>query len=103
MSEAAAGNALVWRGATPLARAALLGDAAAIAARLPSNRYLVNLCEQRDAFEKRGHLHSSCGTTETLADRYQHREHVQELGVEPSVGRTRVVARRVEAHVRRRR
>jgi len=50
MSEAAAGNALVWRGATPLARAALLGDAAAIAARLPSNRYLVNLCEQRDAF-----------------------------------------------------
>src|ERR1044072_3105033 len=50
MSEAAAANALVWRGATPLARATLLREATAIAARLPSNRYLVNLCEQRDTF-----------------------------------------------------
>ena len=41
---------LVWRGATPLARDTLLREAAAIAAQLPANQYLVNLCEQRDAF-----------------------------------------------------
>lgn len=50
MNDPAAGGALVWRGATPLARATLLREAAAIAAQLPAGRYLVNLCEQRDAF-----------------------------------------------------
>ena len=41
---------LVWRGATPLARDTLLREGAAIAAQLPANQYLMNLCEQRDAF-----------------------------------------------------
>ena len=49
MSDAAAG-ALVWRGAVPLARAALMREAAAIAAQLPASQYLVNLCEQRECF-----------------------------------------------------
>lgn len=41
---------LIWRGGTPLARVVLLREAAAIAAQLPAGQYLVNLCEQRDAF-----------------------------------------------------
>jgi len=49
MSDAAA-EALVWRGAVPLARAALMREAAAIAAQLPASQYLVNLCEQRECF-----------------------------------------------------
>ncbi len=44
------GETLIWRGAAPLARADFLAEAAAIAARLPANRYLVNLCEQRESF-----------------------------------------------------
>lgn len=48
--RAARENPLVWRGTTPLARDTLLREAAAIAAQLPANRYLVNLCEQREAF-----------------------------------------------------
>jgi acyl-coenzyme A synthetase/AMP-(fatty) acid ligase len=43
-------DVLVWRGAAPLARATLLREAAAIAARMPASQYLLNLCEQRDAF-----------------------------------------------------
>ena len=43
-------DVLVWRGGAPLARTALLREAAAVAAQLPDHRYLVNLCEQRDAF-----------------------------------------------------
>ena len=49
-SAASREDPLVWRGATPLARGKLLREAAAIAAQLPAGRYLVNLCEQRDAF-----------------------------------------------------
>ncbi len=48
--RAAREDPLVWRGATPLARDTLLREAAAIAVQLPANQYLVNLCEQRDAF-----------------------------------------------------
>ncbi len=48
--DAAREDVLVWRGATPLARATLLREAAAVAAQLPPGQYLVNLCEQRDAF-----------------------------------------------------
>ena len=47
---AAREDALVWRGAVPLAREALLREAAAIAAALPAGRYVVNLCEQRETF-----------------------------------------------------
>jgi acyl-coenzyme A synthetase/AMP-(fatty) acid ligase len=43
-------DALVWRGAMPLARETSLREAAAIAARLPAHEYLVNLCEQRECF-----------------------------------------------------
>ena len=43
-------NPLVWRGTVPLARGALLREAAAIAARLPPGQHVVNLCEQREAF-----------------------------------------------------
>jgi acyl-coenzyme A synthetase/AMP-(fatty) acid ligase len=50
MNDNASGKALVWRGAVPLAREALLREAAAIAAALPASRYIVNLCEQREAF-----------------------------------------------------
>jgi acyl-coenzyme A synthetase/AMP-(fatty) acid ligase len=50
MNDRAAGEPLVWRGAAPLARATLLREAGAIAARLPASQYLVSLCEQRDAF-----------------------------------------------------
>jgi acyl-coenzyme A synthetase/AMP-(fatty) acid ligase len=48
--DAAREDVFVWRGAAPLARATLLREAAAIAAQLAPNQYLVNLCEQRDAF-----------------------------------------------------
>ena len=50
MNDPAADEVLVWRGAVPLARATLLRQAAAVAAQLPDNQYLVNLCEQRDTF-----------------------------------------------------
>ncbi|HEX6397427.1 MAG TPA: hypothetical protein VFZ95_08390, partial [Steroidobacteraceae bacterium] len=50
MSDAAAAEALVWRGSVPLARAALMREAAAIAAQLPAGQYMVNLCEQRECF-----------------------------------------------------
>ena len=43
-------DALVWRGAEPLARQVLLREAATIAARLPAGSHLVNLCEQRECF-----------------------------------------------------
>lgn len=43
-------EALLWRGAAPLSRDALLRDAAAISYCLPANRYVVNLCEQRETF-----------------------------------------------------
>lgn len=43
-------DVLVWRAGAPLARTALLREAAAVAARLPAHQYIVNLCEQRDAF-----------------------------------------------------
>jgi len=43
-------EALIWRGATPLSRADFLRNAAAIAALLPPQRHLVNLCEQRETF-----------------------------------------------------
>jgi acyl-coenzyme A synthetase/AMP-(fatty) acid ligase len=43
-------DTLIWRGGKSLARATLLREAAAIAARLPVTQYLVNLCEQRDHF-----------------------------------------------------
>ena len=41
---------LIWRGAVPLARKTLLREAAAIATALPTGRYVVNLCEQRETF-----------------------------------------------------
>lgn len=41
---------LIWRGAVPLARDALLREAGGIASALPPGRYVVNLCEQREAF-----------------------------------------------------
>jgi acyl-coenzyme A synthetase/AMP-(fatty) acid ligase len=47
---AAREDPLIWRGAVPLARAALLREAAAIAARLPPGPHVVNLCEQRESF-----------------------------------------------------
>jgi acyl-coenzyme A synthetase/AMP-(fatty) acid ligase len=51
MTESAAReDPLVWRGAVPLARSALLREAAAIAMRLPPGRHVVNLCEQRESF-----------------------------------------------------
>ena len=43
-------DALVWRGDVPLARDTLLREAAAIASALPPGRYVVNLCEHREAF-----------------------------------------------------
>jgi acyl-coenzyme A synthetase/AMP-(fatty) acid ligase len=43
-------DALVWRGGVPLARDTLLREAASIAAALPAGRYIVNLCEDREAF-----------------------------------------------------
>lgn len=43
-------DALVWRGAVPLSRASVLREAMVIGARLPTRRYLVNLCEQRECF-----------------------------------------------------
>jgi acyl-coenzyme A synthetase/AMP-(fatty) acid ligase len=43
-------DALVWRGTGSHARAALLREAAAVAGCLPPNRYIVNLCEQRETF-----------------------------------------------------
>lgn len=43
-------DALVWRGGVPLARDTLLREAASIAAALPAGRYVVNLCEGREAF-----------------------------------------------------
>ena len=48
--SAAREDPLVWRGTVPLARGALLREAAAIAARLPPGQHVVNLCEQREAF-----------------------------------------------------
>jgi acyl-coenzyme A synthetase/AMP-(fatty) acid ligase len=50
MEDVAREDVLVWRGAAPVARATLLREAAAMAAQLQPNQYLVNLCEQRDAF-----------------------------------------------------
>jgi acyl-coenzyme A synthetase/AMP-(fatty) acid ligase len=44
------GDTLVWRGAIPLARATLLREADAIAAALPPGQFIMNLCEQREAF-----------------------------------------------------
>ena len=43
-------DALIWRGTTPLSRAAFLREASAVAASLPPNPYIVNLCEQRETF-----------------------------------------------------
>jgi len=43
-------DALIWRGNTPLTRAAFLREAAALAGRLPAARYIVNLCEHREIF-----------------------------------------------------
>jgi acyl-coenzyme A synthetase/AMP-(fatty) acid ligase len=47
-------DALLWRGATPVTRAALLAEAAAVAdlldAELPRDARIVNLCEQREYF-----------------------------------------------------
>ena len=47
-------EALLWRGATPVMRAALLAEAAAIAhflaEALPGGACVVNLCEQREHF-----------------------------------------------------
>jgi acyl-coenzyme A synthetase/AMP-(fatty) acid ligase len=50
MSGSDPGEALVWRGAVPLARETLLREASTLAAALPPSRYIVNLCEQREAF-----------------------------------------------------
>jgi acyl-coenzyme A synthetase/AMP-(fatty) acid ligase len=41
---------LIWRGSTPLARGALLHEAAVIAKALPPGQYVMNLCEQRECF-----------------------------------------------------
>ncbi len=50
MERAAREDALVWRGAQPLRRDEFLHAASAVADCLPANRYLVNLCEQRENF-----------------------------------------------------
>jgi acyl-coenzyme A synthetase/AMP-(fatty) acid ligase len=50
MSATAARETLVWRGGVSLGRETLMREAAAIAAALPTCRYIVNLCEQRDLF-----------------------------------------------------
>jgi acyl-coenzyme A synthetase/AMP-(fatty) acid ligase len=51
MTEAASrAEALVWRGTRPLSRTDFMRDASAIAGCLPSNRYVVNLCEHRKNF-----------------------------------------------------
>jgi acyl-coenzyme A synthetase/AMP-(fatty) acid ligase len=51
MTEGVGGeDPLVWRGTVPLARGALLREAATIAERLPAGQYIVNLCEQRECF-----------------------------------------------------
>lgn len=50
MSTAASDVPLIWRGVTPLARDALLREAAAIANALPPGQYVMNLCEQRECF-----------------------------------------------------
>jgi acyl-coenzyme A synthetase/AMP-(fatty) acid ligase len=41
---------LLWRNGAPLSRAQFFGEAAAIARRLPPGEYLLNLCEQHEAF-----------------------------------------------------
>lgn len=41
---------LVWRGTTPISAQQFLSDATALAARLPTARYLVNLCQDRYNF-----------------------------------------------------
>jgi len=43
-------DVILWRGSTPVARSEFLREAAALAAKLPPPRYLVNLCEQRECF-----------------------------------------------------
>jgi acyl-coenzyme A synthetase/AMP-(fatty) acid ligase len=43
-------GALLWRNGAPVARAQFLGEAASIARQLPPGKYLLNLCEQREAF-----------------------------------------------------
>jgi len=50
MPKSANGEPLLWRGATPFARADFLAAAGAVAALLPPQRFLVNLCEQRETF-----------------------------------------------------
>jgi acyl-coenzyme A synthetase/AMP-(fatty) acid ligase len=50
MSDSAAREALVWRGGVPIPRETLLGEAAVVAAALPAGRYVINLCESREAF-----------------------------------------------------
>jgi acyl-coenzyme A synthetase/AMP-(fatty) acid ligase len=43
-------DALIWRGTEPVTRTSFLREASAIAGCLPANRYVVNLCEQRETF-----------------------------------------------------
>jgi acyl-coenzyme A synthetase/AMP-(fatty) acid ligase len=45
-----AAEPLLWRGSAPATRGELHAVSAGIAARLPARRYLVNLCESREAF-----------------------------------------------------
>ena len=50
-SGARADDTVLWRGSTPVPRAAFLAEAAAIAEALPRGAFIVNLCERRENFQ----------------------------------------------------